>query len=258
MLNTVSSEINLLLYCLKRCDSVLSLGTMTLPYLDITYCMEGQMEYLFNGKPVTLRAGDAIVFPPGSTRYRYETNVPTYYASFNIIFYNKVDFPVEGKIESCIHADTMLLLETINQAFQSPSPLKKEKCFALFQYLYNQLVETSTNRDTSYIKITKQCIMEHLSDCITIEMLAKAVHLTPQYLCNLFKKETGITIFNYILDQRIDLAKRIIITNQQLPIPEIAEKCGFRDVNYFSNTFKKRVGISPVQYKKINLAKIVY
>lgn len=257
MLKIALANAYILVYSLRRCETVSSIRPMTLPYLDLTYCIEGQMEYLINNTPVTLKAGDAILFPPGSTRYRKETNIPSYYASFNIMFHDKVTFPIEGKIENSVHADTILMLETISRIFRSASDLKNEKCLSLFLFLYNQLIETSTNKDSTYIKIVKQYISEHIDEKITMNMLAQIVHLTPQYLCNVFKNETGMTVFHFIIEQRIDMAKRIIISHQQLTIPQIAEKCGFCDVNYFSNTFKKRVGLSPTQYKKITLTDLM-
>ena len=71
-------------FSFARRSFVDSLPDMRLPYLDLTYCIEGTMEYLINGEYVILEAGDAILFPVGSVRYRGFTDIPNYYASFNI------------------------------------------------------------------------------------------------------------------------------------------------------------------------------
>ena len=54
----------------------------------------------------------------------------------------------------------------------------------------------------------------------------------------------------YLAEQRIDLAKRLILTQQE-ELHKISELCGFSDYNHFSHTFKKISGMSPMFYRKI-------
>ena len=65
----------------------------------------------------------------------------------------------------------------------------------------------------------------------------------------LFKKETGKSIINYLLDERLESAK-MLIREGSLSLSDIAVETGFSDYNYFSRIFKKRVGVSPISYKK--------
>mgnify|MGYP000157633182 CR=1 FL=1 len=53
-----------------RTDSVFYIPLSEIPYYDVTFCMEGRMEYEFNGKEIVLESGDAFIFPPGSKRIR--------------------------------------------------------------------------------------------------------------------------------------------------------------------------------------------
>ena len=71
----------------------------------------------------------------------------------------------------------------------------------------------------------------------------------PRYVCTLFKRETGMTITEYAVGEKIDLAKRMIIMRRQT-LTEIAETCGFSDYNYFSRVFKRTVGMTPGEYRK--------
>jgi len=236
-------------FSFARRSFVDSLPDMRLPYLDLTYCIEGTMEYLINGEYVILEAGDAILFPVGSVRYRGFTDIPNYYASFNIQFADHFEPPICGKVSDCIFSDTITMLENYKKSFETVSMFRQEKCTSIFAYLYHQVLETALDKENRHVKRIKQYIMSNLSHELTLQQLAENVHLEPHYLCTLFKKETGITIMQYLIEQRIDLAKRLIITKDD-KLYTISKQCGFDNYNYFSYTFKSVVGISAVQYRK--------
>ncbi|NHN31907.1 helix-turn-helix transcriptional regulator [Paenibacillus sp. S3N08] len=78
--------------------------------------------------------------------------------------------------------------------------------------------------------------------------MAAKVHLSPNYLATLFKKEAGTTLNDYVTRTRIYHAKRLL-SESNLLIQEIAEKVGYKDVKYFTKLFKKEVGDSPRAYR---------
>lgn len=233
-----------------RRSYVIDIPEKKLPYLDLTFCLEGNMEYYYEGKKIILGAGDGILYPPGSVRKRNFSDKPAYYASFNIQFPEGFEPSVCGYLPNCIHSNTIRMLEAFKKDFESVSSHKQEKCAAIFYYLYHQLIETVLNAENPHIKKVKQYVLSHLSEPLTLHDVAAAVHLAPQYLCTLFKKHTGMTIVDFIIEQRIDLAKRLIIT-QDTPLFDISESCGFKDYNYFSKTFKKLTGTTATNYRKL-------
>ena len=74
------------------------------------------------------------------------------------------------------------------------------------------------------------------------------------YLSSAFKRSEGMTLHQFILQQRLSRAHELIVTTY-LPIGEIAAACGFSSANYFGLIFKKKEGISPLTYRKNQLAK---
>ena len=60
---------------------------------------------------------------------------------------------------------------------------------------------------------------------------------------------TGTTIHQYLLQYRLEIAKKILL-NTDCTISDIALKCGFKNVYYFSNTFKEKTGITPSLFRK--------
>jgi AraC-like DNA-binding protein len=93
----------------------------------------------------------------------------------------------------------------------------------------------------------RQHIEHHFREDISIDELAQMARCTPNYLNGLFRKFLGQPIHQYILQKRLDTAKRLL-TDHHIPIKEIAYELGFNDPLYFSRIFRKRFGISPTHF----------
>lgn len=91
---------------------------------------------------------------------------------------------------------------------------------------------------------------DNLEKSITIEELSQKFNISAQGLIKKFKKHLGKTPMDYLFALRITRGKEML-KNTDLPIFEIAERCGFKNGYYFSNFFKKKVGISPSSYRKM-------
>lgn len=88
----------------------------------------------------------------------------------------------------------------------------------------------------------------------TIDDLSRIYNTNRTTLMADFKRVTGKTINEFVSDKRIDLCKQILaFTN--IPIDEIALKYGFSSQSYFTRAFKKKTGMSPMQYRKTSLQK---
>lgn len=92
-------------------------------------------------------------------------------------------------------------------------------------------------------------IDDNLSRDITVTELCKQFHVSRQILYSIFKIEFNDTIRNFILKKRLQQAQHLLVTTQK-PISDIATEVGFIDYNYFIRFFKKKAGISPLQYRK--------
>ena len=101
----------------------------------------------------------------------------------------------------------------------------------------------------SVMGTVKQYIADNLSMKIQREELAKMVYLNPDYLSKLFHKQVGMTLGEYILEKRLALAKQLLI-NTDLSIADISQRVGITDASYFIRTFKKKIGVTPQQYRE--------
>lgn len=93
-------------------------------------------------------------------------------------------------------------------------------------------------------------IQKNYSKEISLNQLADLTGLTPSYFSALFKKEMGITISNYLINYRLDIAQNKLQTTQ-LPISEIADAVGYPDVKYFSRIFKKKTNLTPSKFRQL-------
>lgn len=113
--------------------------------------------------------------------------------------------------------------------------------------LYEECLVNSTDQDAA-VTTVKKYIQSHLNENMTRESLAAMVYLTPDYLSHLFKRETGFSLTNYIIYERIEEAKRLLAgTNQN--ISDIATRCGFQNISYFSKQFKRFTGVTPREFR---------
>ncbi len=240
-------------YTLKRTDYTTHIDRAPLQYMDLTYLISGEMTYYYNDEEVHLHAGDAILFPQGSRRERKETHTPVQYASINVHFPDNFTPPIAGHLPDRVTPTVLMLLEIMADAWSAASEFTDDLCLSLTAYLYYQLIASQMESQNPYIKSIKCYITGHLSEKITLQAIADSVHLTPEYCCSLFKKQTGKTVFAYILDQRINAAKRLIVINE-MSLQNIAAELGFTDYNYFSRTFKRITGLTPSEYKQTSAA----
>jgi YesN/AraC family two-component response regulator len=84
---------------------------------------------------------------------------------------------------------------------------------------------------------------------VTLAEAAAHVHLNASYLSHLFKQQTGRNFVDFVLEQRMEAAKRLL-ADTALRVSEIAQRLGYSDIAYFSNTFKKWTGLTPSEYRK--------
>lgn len=127
----------------------------------------------------------------------------------------------------------------------------------LFINIKNSLSKNS-NRNKFSNDIEKKIetyIVNHLQEKFSINELARSFNLSTSQTIKLFKRKFECTPYNYYLKIKIDIAKSMLI-DTDLTIDDIACRLNFLDRNHFSKYFAKKVGLTPVKYRKANIQKI--
>ncbi|QGQ99403.1 response regulator [Paenibacillus psychroresistens] len=109
-------------------------------------------------------------------------------------------------------------------------------------------IHSHEGNSSSLIEKIKQYVQSHLKDA-TREGIASYVYLNSAYLSRLYKKETGQTLMDYIIYEKMTQAK-IMLTESNIKISDICEAMGYDNFSHFGKMFKKQVGIPPQEYRK--------
>ncbi|MBQ8783493.1 MAG: helix-turn-helix domain-containing protein [Clostridia bacterium] len=115
---------------------------------------------------------------------------------------------------------------------------------------YCQLVKKHSMKNYSHlIQKVLTTIDSEITGDLSLNAQAKALNVNPSYLSSLFKKETGMTLTDYVNKKRAEHAARLLKTTN-MQIQTISQYCGIYDVNYFTKIFKKYFGKTPKEYRE--------
>lgn len=115
----------------------------------------------------------------------------------------------------------------------------------------NSKGSTSTGLKTDFRIIQcKDYIFSHLHEKVSTADIADVMHINPNYLSYLFKKEEGITITEYILNEKIKLAKNMLIYSHYT-YSTIATYLGFSSQSHLGKQFKRITGMTLHKYREI-------
>ncbi len=120
--------------------------------------------------------------------------------------------------------------------------------FVLIHNAFRTSGQATSNIMPPLIRNLLRYIDSNLSEPITLETLEREFYLNGTYISRQFKKHTGLTLRNYILERRISHACALLSTD--LSITEVCQQSGFSDYANFIRSFTKTVGISPGKYAK--------
>lgn len=98
------------------------------------------------------------------------------------------------------------------------------------------------------IEQCKQYIRKNYASPLTLDSLAEYCGINKHYLCRLFQKSEQTSPLAYVKDRRVEAALALLRTTE-LPIHEIAQKCGFESPSYFGKVFRDYMSLTPKEYR---------
>lgn len=122
--------------------------------------------------------------------------------------------------------------------------------YQLAATMFAKLVYTQKKNKPSYQVIQIQnYISRNIFKKITLEEVADYVDLSSNYLCNLFSREMGLSLHNYIQREKIDVACNLL-QHTKRPVSDIASYMGFQTQSNFTSVFRKWKGITPTEFRE--------
>ncbi|AQS55768.1 response regulator transcription factor [Novibacillus thermophilus] len=105
------------------------------------------------------------------------------------------------------------------------------------------------DEQSKMINNIKSIISDNLCEDITLEFIGRAVNLSPSYVSQLFKKETGVNFSEFVAETRINTAKKLLIETQ-LKVYDIARIVGYHSAKHFMTVFKRHTALTPTKYRE--------
>ena len=223
-------------------------------FVDMTYVIGGSAVYVINGVAITVKEGDLLCIPRHSRRAATSPSAGTFEIfAVNFRMYNaemeEIEVPLPLLSAVGIHEGIISMFKSLNENWLRRRPGYVMRARALFMLILQRFIEmllyeVDTHQFDPRVKGAIRFITDNYAEPISISDAARTVHLTPNYLGILFKQETGITFRDYLNTIRLNQAEDMLRAGEG-SITEIALKCGFKDVFYFSRMFKKFKGTTP-------------
>lgn len=223
------------------------------------------IEYIVSGKG-EVQVGDKHFSPRAGDTYFLEQDADQHYFCDRKDPWEKIwvnlsgsfvkalakEYGVEG-ISYFPALDTSdLLLKLQYYAARPESDHAPEKCTALINDLFfrmSRAISVTEAPTRTPVQAMLAYIEQHETDVIRIEQLASVCNKSPSQAERLFRAALGMPPYRYVLNRKMELACQLL-TETGMSVKDISSYLSFEDEFYFSGLFRRKMGISPTQYRK--------
>lgn len=119
----------------------------------------------------------------------------------------------------------------------------------LLEQFEESVQNRSINRHRELIANVDRYIVENIGVEITLNSVADAMKISPNYLSKIFKDERGVSFSNFLSDKKLERAEELLVTTKK-SVSEIVKIVGYANEAYFTKLFKKKYGDTPGSYRK--------
>lgn len=213
---------------------------------------EGETYYINNGKKIYSNNNHIVLLPKGCS-YKWECIQQGHFISieFDTNFCGEqilsIKYPHFEKILKYFLAYNHDLVTNYDARELLKIKYAYDVLFEIINYLQSNLYFNTSTKNT--INSVLEYINMNYYERITNELLASKTKYGTSHFRKLFTEIVGISPLQYVTKVRMEKAKELLYSDIN-KISEIAELVGFENVYYFSNTFKKYYGLSPLNYIK--------
>ena len=235
---------------------------------EMIYLISGKLEVFIEKNIYAAPPGSIVLIPSEAIHKTVNTS-----ADYRRIIWNFTDKFIDDMLKEDVHKlfqhpvympDEFSFMDKFVSLFKENQLAAHDSYTELAARLYMQsvFIYLIRNRGTFLMKDMKatnptverliRFVHLNYTQRITLEYIAKRLNLTPNYLSALLFKNTGMHFNEYLNGIRIRRARRLL-HDKSKKIADVAHECGFSDSNYFSTVFKSSTGLTPIEYRRINI-----
>jgi len=245
-------------------------------YYEFYFILEGGYDFLIDGRNYPVHAGDLLVIPP--MKHHHLLNTASNSRNRQFVLFMNTSFIKEIAYE---HPDILFISNYVIEENEFLIRIKdsafhnlQARFIHLFEeiksnYLCNNL-ESNISVISLLVYINRvvyeplnvevipfynelsvdlcNYINNNLNEDLSLDTLSSMFFMSKPHISHVFKKQMGISIYQFILQKRLTLGRNCLVSD--IPINQIHLHCGFQNYSSFFKAFKKEFGISPRQYKK--------
>jgi AraC-like DNA-binding protein len=227
----------------------------------LLYCLAGEGWIKINGKTIQLAPNTGFIIPE-NTGHKYGSSVKEAWSIYWIHFagdyaktlYNRFSASTDDTVKIAFDESRITILNEIIKLLESDHTDEKVELihFKLIAFLSSLCYSNALDSNIEdKISDSIAFMKTNLNETLTIEALANHACYSISRYSQLFKQKTGYSPIQYFIRLKIlKSCEYIYFTN--LNIKEICRTVGINDAYYFSRMFKKQIGVSPMQYKKLH------
>lgn len=245
---------------ISYCDETYRIARKNSSIYVFEYILEGEGTVITDGKQFTPAKGDIYILHKQSNHEYYSDRVKPW---------TKIWFNARGSLIDSLmqlyHLNKTNYIEQIDasnyfnrilacaeELRNARSEFQKQASLIFFElvlFLHDNIAAHNSLAVSAEAMLLKQYLDDNNCRNITIGELAGLIYRSPSHTIRIFKQAFGVTPYQYLMGQKTELAK-LILLNTNKSIKEIAMELNFGDEHYFSNYFKEKVGISPIHFRK--------
>lgn len=230
---------------------------------ELFYVLSGKGQFIIESQTFPVSAGDLIIVNP--LVHHTETSLDANPLEYIVLGVDGLELATaeEQAEDYCVvnfreaDGDIRYLLQSMLREIETRAPEYESVCQNLLDILVILLMRrTDFSSPLSPVSknVSKECavvrrfIDSHFKENLNLDLLAQVAHVNKYHLSHSFSREYGISPISYLLSLRIQESQRLL-SGTDHSLAQIAQFAGFSSPSYFSQSFRKSVGMSPMQYR---------
>ncbi len=235
--------------------------------VEFVLIKKGSSDFLIDGQKIQVSKGDLVIYNSNivhAENFSNEQNIVLYCCAIRGLHLENLRenaFVPDHETPVFATGEYFLQMKRLIELlfFIKEKPLKhnlemlSSLVYAFLWAAYDVVTrpENANHEPINYIyqRITA-FLDEHYKEDLSVQTIADAINVSAYYMCHVFKENSGFSPLQYIIQRRLGEAQTLL-EHTELTATQIGSIVGFPNPSYFNYIFRKKVGMSPLQYRKI-------